>query len=196
MLNQKMMTIATIGSVLALGLLTTAQASDSSGTQVPNRSKKAMTWTLYKTSGNSALFARDEVTNAYEGDTLITQRRSLLCVSKAANLEKPKNLQTGESTSPGGASVLTWSRRRAFAIPDVLGSSLTSEAVADGKCAAVGKVIYGHSQWRMAEHHDGTGSNPGWSFWAQAYGSVQGMDRLRTVRYWVKIKNQPANPWS
>jgi hypothetical protein len=195
MLNQKIVTIAAISSVLALGTMMTVRASEWSETRIPKPSKKAMTWTLYQTSGSSALFARDEVTNAYTGDTLITERRSLLCVSKAANLAKPKNLKTGESISPGGASVLTWSGRQAFAIPNVLGSSLTSEAVADGKCASVGKVIYGHSRWRMAEHHDGTGPNPGWSFWAQAYGGIQGMDRLRTVRYWVKINDQPANPW-
>lgn len=195
MLNQKLIAIAAMGSVAMFGMVMVVQASESSGNGATKTSKRAMTWTLYKTSGNSALFARDEVTNAYQGDTLISERRSLLCVSQAANLEKPKNLITGESTSPGGASVLTWSRRQAFAIPDVLGSSLTSEAVADGKCAAAGKVIYGHSRWRMAEHHDGTGPNPGWSFWAKTYGGVQGMDRVRTVRYWVKINDQPANPW-
>ncbi len=157
--------------------------------------KKAMTWTLKKTSGGSALFGRHGTTDAYQGDTPITERRSLLCVSKEANLPKPRGLVTGEYKSPGGANVATWSKRQAFAIPDVLGRSLTSEAVADGKCAAAGSIIYGNSGFRMAEHHDGTGANPGWGFWGQAYGAIQGIDQEQTVRYWVKIKNQNANPW-
>jgi hypothetical protein len=209
MLNLRIIvTIAMISSVLALiAMISPVLALDnnsnddvtlaSSSLQLGRDPlKKAMTWTLLSMSGNSALFGRDEVTDPYQGDTLITERRSLLCVSVAGNLAKPENLTTGEHISPGGADIYSWSGRQVFAIPDILGQSLSSEAAADEKCAAVGEVIYGpNRRFRMAEFHDGIGSWPGWSFWAQAYCGIQGMNELRTVRYWVKINDQPANPW-
>ena len=46
----------------------------------------------------------------------------------------------------------------------------------------------------MAEFHDGSGVNPGWSYYAEAYGGVNGL--ALTTRYWVYINDQPqANPW-
>jgi hypothetical protein len=122
--------------------------------------------------------------------------RSLLCVTIFAIFTKPENLTTGEKVSMGGANVATWSRRKAFLVPSILGCSLTSEAVADLKCATEGQSLYRHDQFKMAEHHDGTGHWPGWSFWAEMYEHITSIEeQLFSTRYWVKINDQTSNPW-
>jgi YVTN family beta-propeller protein len=63
----------------------------------------------------------------------------------------------------------------------VLGTTLTSQAVADALCA----TAFG-AGWRMAEFHDGGG---GWGF--RGYGSMADAGR----RFWVRISDQPANCW-
>jgi hypothetical protein len=176
-----------------------------------------MTWSIrYDTSGNpkiyttgnrtAALFGSDAKTNPFVGDTPITERRSLLCVSKTATLSLPPGLVTGASITPGGSNVATWSKRRAFAIPNILGSSLTSPAVANQKCKTAGQLIYGSTDFRMAEFHDDTGALPGFSYWLEAYSILQGLGAKPQdptlvgsleSRYWVCINDQnAANPWS
>ena len=187
--------------------------------------KKAMTWVIRNvqtsrttltsypsTSGTphtSVLFSSDAVTstlgtNPYVGDTPITERRSLLCVSKEARYSQPKDLRTGERVTPGGSNRDTWSNRRIVVVPNVLGSDLTSDKVANQKCSMAGRLTLNDPNFRMAEFHDGTGSNPGWAFWTEGYSIQDGLDAQpqnpqikgsSVARYWVCINDQPANPW-
>jgi hypothetical protein len=187
--------------------------------------KKAMTWVIRNvqtsstnptsypsTSGTphtSVLFSSDAVTstlgtNPYVGDTLITERRSLLCVSKEAKYPQPKDLKTGERVTPGGSTRDSWSNRRIVVVPNVLGSDLTSDRVANRKCSMAGQLTLNDPNFRMAEFHDGTKSNPGWAFWTEGYSIQDGLDAQpqnpqikgsSVARYWVCINDQPANPW-
>jgi hypothetical protein len=165
------------------------------GTQVV---KKAMTWVIknQKTIGNKTyvLFGSDYSTNAYTGDTLNSERRSLLCVDKA-NLPQPHELPISAVT-PGGATIDSWSGARAIVIPNVQGNSLTSLNDANLKCKAVGQIVHGSSNYRMAEFHDGDPNTwAGWSFWAEAYSPLEGLSNDASTRFWVHINDQNANPW-
>jgi hypothetical protein len=174
--------------------------------QLKSSFKKALTWKVAKTqivngktyvlmSHNYANDNDNHVSNPYTGDTPINRRRSLLCLKKSAQpTPAPAGLTPLNVTTPGGALSNSWSSAKMIAIPNVLGSDLTSRAVADQKCKMMGLLVYGQSGYRMAEFHDGqAGANPGWSYWVEGYSVREGLDKQG--HYWVAIKDQPANPW-
>lgn len=170
--------------------------------------KKALTWKVAKTQvvrGKTyvlmshnygvATNPNSHKSNPYVGDTAINQRRSLLCLKKSAQpTADPMGLTPLNKQTPGGALAYSWSSAKMIAIPNVLGSDLTSRAVADAKCNTMGQLVYNESGYRMAEFHDGkANSNAGWSFWVEGYSALQGLDMKGL--YWIAIKDQPANPW-
>lgn len=164
-------------------------------------SRNAMTWKMLTSplvlNGKTyVLFGSDNGqpggTNPYDGDTSINEYRSLLCINKDKLIPAPEGLPSS-SVTPGGATKTSWSGGRVLIIPNIQGKQLTSKAVADKMCDQVGQITRGTSGYRMAEFHDGTGPNPGWSFWAEAYGDINGL--APSTRYWVYINDQSSNPW-
>jgi hypothetical protein len=203
MFSKQIFTIAAIASVLTFGMIASTYTQAQSPTP-----KKAMTWAITKVQAvggkTYVLVSSDSVTNAYQGDTPITERRSLLCIKKDPQLyPNPGSLVPEPAVTPGGANTNTWSNGKVMIIPNVLGSSLISAADANKKCATVGVLIHGMWGFRMAEFHDGTGNFPGWSYWAEAHSIVEGLNaepmlivpNSSDARYWVRINDQPANPW-
>jgi hypothetical protein len=191
-------TILTLGTTAATNAIPT----------VPT--KTAMTWVVKKVQpigGKTyVLFGSDSSTstptNPYVGDTLNTERRSLLCIKTNKKLyPKPIGLEPMDTVTPGGAHANTWSYGKVLVIPNVQGNTLVSKADADRKCNTVGRLIHGISGFRMAEFHDGSGPNTGWGFWAEGYNSVEGLDAepqtlsVSNARYWVSINDQNANTW-
>ncbi|MEH2121211.1 hypothetical protein [Nostoc sp.] len=167
----------------------------------PPSTKKAMTWIIntviytnvYNSGKTYAQVRYDSQTDPYSGDTSVNQALSLLCIRKPPELAvDPIPNQTQSVITPGGASKNSWSGGEIFAIPNVLGSSLVSPEVADGKCEQAGQERYHLSGFRMAEFHDGSAPNAGWGFWAQ---SDDPNLSSPGIRYWVKINDQNANPW-
>ncbi len=167
---------------------------------LPNFARNAMTWKMLTSplvlNGKTyVLFGSDNGqpggTNAYNGDTSINEYRSLLCINKTG-APTPAGLPPS-SVTPGGATKTSWSGGTVLVIPNIQGKQLTSQAVADKMCGQVGQITRGTSGYRMAEFHDGTGLNAGWSFWAEAYSDINGL--APSTRYWVNINDQPANPW-
>jgi hypothetical protein len=186
-----------------LGLLTLTIASPSQA-QV----QKAMTWTSLSKAvvvgGKTYIYVgADSFTNGYTGDTYITESRSLLCIRKSKELaDNPIPKYAYERRTPGGASINTWSGGQVFAIPNVMGSTLTSQAYADKLCQTEGLRAYNLDGFRMAEFHDGTGVWPGWNFWAEAAPQFNGLSphpitppAIQNMRYWVRINDQYSNPW-
>jgi hypothetical protein len=169
---------------------------------VDQANRNAMTWKMKQApvvigSKTYVLFGSDNGqpggTNPYNGDTSVNEYRSLLCINKTG-APAPEGLPSS-SITPGGANNNSWSGGTVLVIPNIQGKQLTSQAVADNMCAQVGKITRGISGYRMAEFHDGNGSNPGWSFWAEAYGDINGL--ASSTRYWVNINDQPgATPWA
>jgi hypothetical protein len=170
--------------------------------------KKALTWKVAKTQvvgGKTyVLMSHDygvasnpssHKSDPYVGDTAINQRRSLLCLKKSEKpTPDPMKLMPLNVRTRGGALSYSWSSAKMIAIPNVLGSDLTSRAVADKKCNMMGQLVYGVSGYRMAEFHDGkANSSAGWSFWVEGYSALQGLD-VKGL-YWIAINDQPANPW-
>jgi hypothetical protein len=150
----------------------------------PNLTGKALTWgvneydesryvtTVHCWSSRTAPTANGGC-DAYEGDTDKTSTLPILCfnpqsVPAPAGLPNPSNPNNGWS---GGHIALS---------DPVLGTDVTSLANANARCA--GKFGSG---WRMASFHDGNG---GWGF--RAYGAIPNQSR-----FWVHIKDQPANLW-
>jgi hypothetical protein len=163
------------------------------GNVVPsNAATMALTWTLKQVVGTSALFGGTTT----QGDTPISERLSLLCVSNSNTIPKPYGLNTMEASGLDGTTINTWSGRQAFAIPDVLGSSLTSRARANNKCRRFGQLVYGNPMFQMAEFHHGSGDLSGWSYWVQIYNQKSGLGVINTSRYWVWINDHNSNPWS
>jgi hypothetical protein len=197
--------VATVGLMLTVSI-PSAQAK-------PN----AMTWTVLDAplvlGGKTyVLFGSDAarpggITNPYQGDTSINEYRSLLCIKKNPLLPAPLGLPPSAVT-PGGSTTYSWSGGSVFIIPNVQGTQLTSLAVANNICSSfltigssngtigtignIGRIgRIGNNGYRMAEFHDGTGINPGWSYWAELKGPI-----TLGERYWVYINDQPAaNPW-
>ncbi|WP_334830381.1 hypothetical protein [Nostoc sp.] len=182
-------------SVVTVGLMMTVSIS------AAQANPKAMTWKVFGkplvlNSKTYVLFGSDigqpGGTDPYQGDTNINDYRSLLCIKKT-NDPAPAGLPPS-IISPGGATNNSWSGGTVLVIPNIQGKQLTSQAVADNICNQVGQIVRGTSGYRMAEFHDGTGINAGWSFWAEAYGDINGL--ARCTRYWVNINDQPAaTPW-
>lgn len=137
-------------------------------------SGKALTWTnIAPSTGSLVHVGIDSVSNAYTGDTPASAVLPILCID-ITNLPAPSGIAYDyyDGWAPGTV---------AFTAP-VSGTTLTSRAVADGKCASA----YG-SGWRMAEFHDGGG---GWSIWSV------GLAPTTATRFWTAINDQPANPWN
>lgn len=176
---------AAVAGMLVAGVAAPAQAvAGASGGSASDTSATAnhagMTWRVINQRADGVVrVGRDDVTNAYDGDTPAGQALPLLC------------LLVDNSPVPAGITpdfYNGWARGWVGLTPAVAGTSLTSRAVADAWCAA----NFG-AGWRMAEHHDGWYGNPqqqgGWYFWARGVIPSQ-------TRFWVAIDDQLANPWN
>ncbi|WP_158502073.1 S8 family peptidase [Vitiosangium sp. GDMCC 1.1324] len=139
-----------------------------------------MTWTVLGQQNGYVHVGGDSQSGPYSGDTAVTQFQPILCV------------QVDNRAAPGGIAFdfyNGWLRGEVRATPPVPGMLLSSQAQADTMCAD----NFG-SGWRMAEFHDGRyrsdfSAGGGWSFW--------GAGQLPAgTRFWVAIKDQPANPWN
>jgi hypothetical protein len=158
---------------------------------------KAMTWCVLDivilNRKPYALFGADAFTNPYSGDTDINAVLPLLGIKKMG-LPKPIGLPSS-TTTPGGALRSSWSGGKVIIVPDVQGKTLTSQAIADESCRIQGITYMGEDGFRMAEFHDGdrNAGMTGWDFWADA--SAMAVLKISSIRYWVKINDQQANPW-
>lgn len=141
------------------------------------------------------LIGTDEKSNAYTGDTDTTEAHGLACIKKL-DLPQPSGLSPAPSTTPGGALRDSWSGGYLFVVPNVIGTTLTSRAVADNICNKYGQSNYGVTDYRMAEFHDGDQRGwAGWSFWGDAaYSATRGFEGFND-RLWVAINDQNANAW-
>ncbi|MEV0678910.1 hypothetical protein AB0I60_20570 [Actinosynnema sp. NPDC050436] len=135
------------------------------------RTGRAMTWTKRAQEWGRDLvdWTSDKKTDAYRGDTPVTAKLPVLCLLQDGR-EPPTGINPGDFYNG-------WARGEARITQPVVGTSLTSLAVADALCA--GQFGTG---WRTAEFHDARG---GWGWWAS--GNVG--------RFWTAIDDQPANPW-
>ena len=143
------------------------------------------------TCGIYVLVGADSYSNPYSGDTSTTKASSLLCIH-FQGASAPPGLPPPVVT-PGGALKNSWSGGDLFVVPKVLGTDLTSPAVADNMCATHGAQKYGMIGARMAEFHDGDNAAgwAGWGFWGIAAHISETFDG----RLWTKINDQNANPW-
>jgi hypothetical protein len=141
------------------------------------------------------LVGTDKNSNAYKGDTDTKEAHGLLCIKKF-NLPQPSGLSPAPSTTPGGALRDSWSGGYLFVVPKVVGTIITSRAVADNICNNYGQSNYGVTDYRMAEFHDGDQRGwAGWSFWGDAaYSATRGFEGFND-RLWVAINDQNANAW-
>jgi hypothetical protein len=136
-----------------------------------HQSHAGMTWRVLERNGSYTHVGSDSQTNPYAGDTSPTTSLPILCLN-----------QDNRPPPPGFVFDFYngWVRGEIRLSAPVMGSSLTSRAVADNICAATFGGAY-----RMAEFHDGGG---GWTWWGQGVISS-------ASRFWVAISDQPANPW-
>ena len=97
----------------------------------PEKSKlgTAMTWAVLKDSQNGIVeVGADNTTNAYVGDTPISQSLPLLCINRTADTkEVPKNLSIDFYNG--------WSEGKVALSKSYAGSQITSHAVANKLCA-------------------------------------------------------------
>lgn len=149
--------------------------------QKPAPGKLGMTWGTYihenfkgyvdvSCMGEPKLPNSDKC-NAYQGDTLCTQKLPLLCINKNRSLPQPEDLPLHGNN--------IWSGGEVKLVKNVLGTKLTSHEAADEICSK----NFGKG-WQMAGHEDGTG----WGFWAK--GTID-----TSKRFWVSISDQPSNCW-
>lgn len=132
----------------------------------------AMTWTLRKEAGsNLVLVGRDDFTDAYDGDTPVTESLPLLAF-RPGGLSRPEVLF-------GEAYGSDWSGGTVMLTSPVEGTEVTSLERAN----EIIREELGEG-WRMADFHLGGG----WRFWARGHVPAD-------QRFWVHISDQDANPW-
>ena len=138
----------------------------------------------------------DRTSDPYNGDTLLSEAHSLLCIVPL-ELPEPKGLTPAAYQTPGGAMRNTWSGGKLFVVPLVEGTYLSSEQVADNLCYSYAKKNFAVYGARMAEFHDGDSKTwAGWAFWSEALLSPVHGRHTFDGRLWVKINDQPSNPWT
>jgi hypothetical protein len=180
-------TVVDAATVVGVGTVIGAGGGGNTGT--PPQGKKGMTWTAYSypqhqnsVSGSAAVGCSGQgastACDAYHGDQMCTVKHPVLC-SKRMGLPAPLADANNPSSYP-----THWSGNVIATTPAVAPASdgLTTLAAVNQYCA----TQFGPG-WEVAEFHDG--NNEGWSI--RAYGSV-GQPK---ARFWVHIKNQPANCW-
>jgi hypothetical protein len=145
----------------------------SSAEPEPDPTRRAMTWTLRTTLGTNVVnVGADALTDAYAGDTPITESLPLLAV-REGGLPMPAVVAGSESWNKWSGSVV------ALTSP-IPGTELTSlERANELIRAELGEG------WRMAEFHEAGG----WNFWARGHLPAG-------QRFWVSIDDQNANPWA
>lgn len=151
--------------------------------QMPLATHRGLTWTRYLQREDGVVhIGFGGGGNAYQGDTLPSVALPILCIRLDGSPAPPDlvpRLVYNDGWAPG---------RVALSQP-VHGAYLTSIATANAICASE----FG-AGWRMTEFHDGRwGPNlqyrGQWNFWT--YGTLPG-----DTRFWVRIDDQPANPWN
>ncbi|MGC4119981.1 MAG: flagellar hook-length control protein [Myxococcales bacterium] len=134
--------------------------------------------------------------NAYDGDTLCTERRPILCFKPDGSPRPPYAVTPNREYYEG------WAPGRVGVTQPVAGNSLQNLAAANAACEqALGKG------YRMAEFHDGKlvagmdaqnwygatwpqggQASGGWAF--HAHGTVPS-----DTRFWISINDQRAHCW-
>jgi hypothetical protein len=167
---------------------------------------KGFTYGLYSHDPNLGIdhVGYDGSGDPYTGDTICLQKRPILCVNVDGSA-RPNYVVT-----PGQEFYQGWVEGHYTTTVAVRGTTLTSEAAGDTKCA----TAFG-AGWRMAEFHDsrytapmdavnnwGTASeNPGspWVSNTHANGGWTsfGFGNINpATRYWVAVNDQPGNCWN
>lgn len=152
--------------------------------------------------------------NAYQGDTNVSQLRSMLCFVPGTDAEPAlfgaymaQNIPGPTAASSDPRFYLNWSGGTVFLTGLMAGSSITSRADGDQKCRAEYAVIGAiagvpASSVVWAEHHmNGVG---GWGAVAVVHPNSKFIGRLMyghqpaswNYRFWTAIEGQPANPWN
>lgn len=150
-----------------------AETQARSPARPPTNGQQAMTWVVraQREEGGETyvLVGTDDSSNAYRGDMPITSALPILAFRP---IDAPAPAFIGRHWSAGEVALS----------PPVAGADFHSLDDADAWL----RQHLGDG-WRMASFHDGGG----WKFWAR--GSLD-VDPER--RFWVYIRDQPANPWA
>ncbi|MFB6891461.1 hypothetical protein ACFCX4_19395 [Kitasatospora sp. NPDC056327] len=176
---KRLAAVAAATAVAALAPLAAAPAAQAA----PTANHPGLTWELLDYGAGHAVLVGGpggSVSDPYHGDTPASETLPLLCLDKDYR-PAPPGIQIGFYTG--------WAQGEVRISRPVRGTELTSPDAANAVCRAQ----YG-SNWRQAEFHDGRyGPNysqrGGWTFWANG-------ELPKNVRFWVRIDDQPANPWS
>jgi len=142
--------------------------------------------------------------NAYNGDTNCNEQRPVLC-TKIDNSPRPPYLIFGNGAAMPAAFYAGWNRGHITTTLPIAGSSFSNRAAVDAYCAQCFGI-----GWGVATFHDGkyianmNGTTYAGEKWATnaikiesggwnhySYGDVR-----NDTRFWVHIKDQPANCWS
>lgn len=122
------------------------------------------------TTVGCGIAGKDEC-DAYKGDTACSVKLPVLCFAPVASL-----------TDPSNGDLHQWVNGRMKTIGPYRGDDFNSLQDVNNQCAA----DLGNSNWRAATFHE---HPSGWNW--TAYGKAHPQKR-----FWVHIKDQPANCWT
>lgn len=195
--------IASLSVAVIMGLSTVAQAHHGI----------AMTWktkTVHELRGPAGKIGNQRIVvvgcsqcNAYKGDTKITEKRHILCITPG-NAPEPAVYNARFSAHK---FYYNWSGAKIGLSKRRIGSTITSRAVGDQFC----KADLNDSQARMIEHHDNKVG--GWNVGGFIHPNSKAPAKLRLPKapnnateaeknklkphkFWAAIRNQKANPWN
>ncbi|MFM5908827.1 MAG: hypothetical protein ACKOPO_14760 [Novosphingobium sp.] len=186
------------------GLLLAAAAAQAAPPPppAPGATHKGMTWRTYGNNvpGGAVVGCKNQC-NAYQGDTLPSERLPVLCIVPGTSPEPAGYAAAvGGPTAAGAASsnwrfYYGWSGGQIGLSRPTLGADLTSRTVGDNIC----KRDLKDPNARMAEHHDNKVG--GWGLGGMIHPNSNAKGLLTNggtsdSKFWTAIKNQPANPWN
>jgi hypothetical protein len=157
------------GGLVSITLTANASPDPTTTPPAPHACRGA-TWTVRNQLGDHIDVGSDNNTDAYNGDTSCAASLPVLCL-------RPEGLPLPSDITPDFYN--GWSGGEVALTDPVLGSTLTSPAVANALCAST----FGPG-FRMGEHHDGGG---GWGWWA--------LGSFAQTRMWVTVNDQNSSPW-
>ena len=199
----------TTGAVLLVAGLTVLQSST-----VHAKNNMALTWkthTAPELTGAAGNISGQRIVvvgcasscNSYTGDTSTTKKRRILCIVPG-NLPAPA-VYTNHYSTIGTNNVAVnnwkfyynWSGAKIGLTEKIKGSNIINQAKADQICKSKKRGL-NDKRARMLEHHDNKVG--GWNVGGFLHPNSKAKHLLKNPkkkqRYWVRIRNQPANPWS
>lgn len=194
--------ISSLSVIVVLGMSTAVHAQNGMAMTWKNKlPQQLITSNVGKAVSKRIVIVGCSGCNAYKGETSIQEERRILCIVPGNKPEPAAYAALIAANNPFKKFYYNWSGGQIGLTKPIMGTKITSQAVGDKYC----KAGLGDPKARMLEHHDNRVG--GWNVGGFMHPNSKAKNHLKKPKlasnkpkkanhYWVRIKNQPANPWN